>query len=278
MSDDSHDDWLAPDEERRYVKAREWEPLEAAYSGVIYGFFMGETADPPLARELAEYTLARAGKNFLKGKYDSRYSFYTFLRNVSRGVLKGYRIEGIDYLPPHRRTRLQSSFHGRAKGRDPLDELPGRRPSIIGGIDAEELLRVTLLYGGKPHQLIAFGLVKLLDWRPAEIVAELSDELLAELGSRFCVEYYECSLSFLDWSRFHSYCCSGLFEKLELPVKEVYPQIEYSRLSAFFSLLVGAVALRPFCKPGNGLAQSISNWCDKVRKSVRKAYGNTESS
>ena len=53
----------------------------------------------------------------------------------------------------------------------------------------EQLLEVAFAASADLHQLIIFGYVQLLEWRPAEVVADLSSQALEDLGNRFIMEY-----------------------------------------------------------------------------------------
>ena len=63
----------------------------------------------------------------------------------------------------------------------------------VGADVYDELLRLTFATNSPPHQLIAFGLTKAVDWRPRQIAAELSNVPLRTLESRL-------ERSYLEWS------------------------------------------------------------------------------
>ncbi len=53
----------------------------------------------------------------------------------------------------------------------------------------KDLLEVTFAVPSDVHQLIVFAYVQLLEWKPSQVVDELADETLEDLGNRFVVEY-----------------------------------------------------------------------------------------
>ncbi|MCP4657943.1 MAG: sigma-70 family RNA polymerase sigma factor [bacterium] len=53
----------------------------------------------------------------------------------------------------------------------------------------EHLLEVTFTFPGDLHQLVVFGYVELLEWKPGQLVKELTNQTLEDLGNRFVVEY-----------------------------------------------------------------------------------------
>lgn len=69
--------------------------------------------------------------------------------------------------------------------------MPTAEGELIRLEQAEWLLPKTFGGTSPPHQLIAFGFCKLLEWTPADIVKELSDIRLAELAQRLENEYIE---------------------------------------------------------------------------------------
>ena len=52
-----------------------------------------------------------------------------------------------------------------------------------------EFLEVMFVAPSALHQLIVYAYVQLLEWKPKQIVDELSAETLEDLGNRFVVEY-----------------------------------------------------------------------------------------
>lgn len=115
----------------------------------------------------------------------------------------------------------------------------------------DKLLRIIFQCCAKPHQLIAFGFNKLLEWTPQEIVRELSNDLLKELALRLKKDYgfqfYLCGEDVCfyeerdkclyedeeDRCRYKERivpCFSLLLEKIECYVRRIYKEPEYRGL------------------------------------------------
>jgi DNA-directed RNA polymerase specialized sigma24 family protein len=251
-----------------------WDALEAHFFIVIKGFFAGKTGDLWLAEELSEFAMARARRNIQKRKYDpEKGRLYTYLKGVvAAGVWMGYRQEGIEYIRKEKTAAdLRNRYGKEDDDRDPIENVPGESPDLDKIVDGE-LHRLTFQVGGKPHQLIAFGFTKLLLWKPGKFVKEFSYWVLDKLGDKFCCDYYETSYHFLDEGVFRNHYCCGLLEKLFQCVRDIYEESEYKRLESYFTWKVGEVALKPFFDTGRSPSESVSDWCDKVKRRVQKAY------
>ena len=98
--------------------------------------------------------------------------------NASVGVFARYRC--LSAIRDYYRRRPPAS----------MEEPPQLvAPSSRSAGAYDRLLAVTFAAPSELHQLIVFGYVHLLEWKPAEIVAELAEQALEDLGNRFVVEY-----------------------------------------------------------------------------------------
>ena len=121
----------------------------------------------------------------LKGliKFDpAQGSFHGFSMGCGRNVLRRFwhGRPGAFEVPPE-----DEDEDGNACGEPQV-------PPLDGDLFDEFMVKT---FGGAspPHQLIAFGFVKLLEWNPAEVVEELSaiglDKLIARLEEELCEVY-----------------------------------------------------------------------------------------
>jgi len=130
-----------------------------------------------------------------------------------------------------------------------------------------EMFRLVCICCAKPHQIIALGFVKLLEWRPREAVDELSDQKLGILAEKLFDQYVLRFMGVFDRDRLNE-SFSDLFDKMDRPPGACYGEDEYvSKIKGFER--VGEITLRVFY--GANPAQSLSDWCDKVKNRARKA-------
>lgn len=207
-------------------------------------------------------TVARAKKNLLDGKFEPE-----------KGELKNHFINiAKDVLRERSHLHLGVVEAKLGKDENSAMEWPVDPPDIPSGMIAQELLRVTLEFGGKPHAIIAFGFTQLLDVKTEYFVRDYSDDILSELGSIFCEDYYDFWIPYLDFASYHKKCCDKFFHKLEDTIgKEYKPTTRYFKnLIPLSHMKVGAVSMRPFY--GNNPASSVSDWCYKVKTAITDRY------
>lgn len=134
----------------------------------------------------------------------------------------------------------------------------------------EELLCSTFNGPSPPHQLIAFGFVKLLAWTPREVVAKLSDIALRELEERLETDYVNKSQ--LPKDRVEP-CFRQLRENLDRSLRDTVTEKRtldtYPHLHA---RIVGDTTLRDYYtkQAVEGQADNIVKWWDAVTRRVRK--------
>ena len=142
---------------------------------------------------------------------------------------------------------------------------------------------MVLAFGGKPHQIIAFGFTQLLDVDAADFVREHSDRILHRLGADFCHDYYELRLPSLAYIKNRKGPCDHLFDELEKSVDIVYElkgaadkgdgenRRTYPKLRPLADKKVGAVCMSAFY--GRNPRNDVYNWCYDVKASVKERYG-----
>jgi DNA-directed RNA polymerase specialized sigma24 family protein len=145
------------------------------------------------------------------------------------------------------------------------------------------LLRLVFLTESPPHQLLAFLLVKLLEWKPAEVVDEVSDKPLSELAA-----WLERELLTIFGK--HGAVLEECFKHLEpmlQPDRTLSEVLVDPRTRKTYQNLLDRVvcgtALRDYYNPDpseqhstDGCAENVTNWCVSVQRRVFKAKGNDE--
>lgn len=132
-----------------------------------------------------------------------------------------------------------------------------------------ELLRLTFHGSSPPHQLIVFGFI-LLEWKPREVVAELSDSVLRKLEESLETEYVKTSQLPADSIK---HCFAQLRTNMDDEFREVVR--EPRTLETYPGLhdrIVGDTILRDYYTgKKKGQADEISAWCFQVKQRVWKA-------
>jgi hypothetical protein len=162
--------------------------------------------------------------------------------------------------------------------RNEMEEI--EQPHKIDKGVLREALALSIACGAKPHQILAFGYIRLLDYRPRELAGDgrmhlPMDELLPDFLEQFH-EFAEVPFP-MDVFR-QRYCIPLLDRKLKSPLKIVYPEAEYRDLVRIAEAndreITGQNALADFIsgdtkrKPENILV----DWCDKVTRRMREIY------
>ncbi|MBN1423254.1 hypothetical protein JXA88_01745 [Candidatus Fermentibacteria bacterium] len=259
--------FLAESEELALVEAaiagdpEAWGILYNAFLLPVRGFIAGRIGVTEDAEDLAQECFIRARRSLDQGLFDRQYRLYTLLRNVALHVVQDYwrhraRADSRLSEQSHRIRSLAAetrSFH------EPLERL--------------ELLRLVFVCGAKPHQILMFGFVKLLQWRPREIVKERAESSLMSLTDEFLESYYAPLEHYMSQRTFHSTFCAPLLAVMDSPAVEVYGEREYDDRGMSSELAVGSLALKVFF--GGDPAANISDWCDRVRTCTRKLIAAT---
>lgn len=134
----------------------------------------------------------------------------------------------------------------------------------------EELLRLTFNGASPPHQLLAFGFVKLLEWKPRTVVASLSSVMLGELEERLETAY-------LNRTQLKAEVAVACFTQLRGQMQETFGEVvrepitrrTYSHLLA---CVVGTTTLQQYftASEEEGQADNIVKWWAAVRRRVWK--------
>ena len=144
-----------------------------------------------------------------------------------------------------------------------------------------EFLEVAIASGSKPHQIIAFGFIVLLDWRPREMVEEgLTDWPLEGLAAKFLEDFYEyAEVGFSKEDYMRRYCLPLLQKKLTRPLAEEYPEHGYEHLRKRAKMRFQVpravdLTLADFVPPDTAkdLQGNVAGWADKVLVRCREAY------
>jgi len=259
-----------------------WEKLQSAFFPAITGFFMGSIRDSEDAEALANFSMWRAYGLVRKNRYDPKYRFYTFLRMVSRGILSEFR-----KTQSHRQntetfsgivSRIGSRDENKSDGEaldiilDPVLPPPEDRLDVIN-----ELLELVFACCAKPHQIIAFGFVKLLGWTPRDMVNHLIDlKKVGELGDRFCQDYYLEAEVFCTLEEFKQNVFARFYDKIEKLVSQVYKEKAYKKLERYANEIVSTIAYELFFSKQDRSA-AITDWCKKVAKRAQNVAVTGES-
>ncbi len=164
--------------------------LIATHERRLVGWFRSRVVDGDIAEELAQRTwqeVLRHGHTF----DPQRGAFFTFTKVWAEIILKRQRTE----VALRRRREIGLEAEGEEDDAvDPILRTAAQLQSYdVVDLDHERvfmgLLALTLSCRRLPHEILAFGFVKLLDWKPARVVAELSDELLDRMSALMADEY-----------------------------------------------------------------------------------------
>lgn len=213
------------------------------------------------ADDLYTEALLKVNDALQKGSYDPRRGFFKYVCRTVRNVV-------LDYLNKVTREPKLSDEHNDIVDR--IKILESKMPKII---DPEkitqylEMFRLVCECCVKPHQILALCFVKLIKWKPQEIVEELSDEALGVLADRFFGEYLSYFTGYLDEDRLkHAFL--PLFDKLDLSPKDCYPESGYEDKIKGFKR-VGDIILKVFY--GKEPANNLSDWPYKAKDRARNA-------
>jgi DNA-directed RNA polymerase specialized sigma24 family protein len=277
--------YLSPQRQRELVA--DTESGDSNAFGVLYehfrqaltGHVCGRLSGSEDVEDVVGDCFLLALKAVRQGKFDPQYSFYTFLRGIADNEVK--RFLKRTYVPlPRRSAEVGARYvpkvlvipEGSSLSKDAcrrtdhmLASLPPGDPEAV----ASELLRLALSSPAKPHQNLAFCLIRFLEWRPREVVSELGGSAILHIAERV----YESFAALFPGEEFGADSrqrhCAGFWRLLERPVADVYPEPEYERLRAVPSVRAGDLPLEVFFGPSP--TASLSDWCDKARRRARKA-------
>jgi DNA-directed RNA polymerase specialized sigma24 family protein len=132
-------------------------------------------------------------------------------------------------------------------------------------------LRTTFAIGGYPWQLLTFGFVNLLGWKPGRVASELSDSDLNSLEESFETRY--CEKSCLLTAQLRE-CLLALRKTMSMLVIAVLSKTDKAsrqRLERILTRMVGQTLLCDYYVRRERAAAMMSDWIDKVEVRVFKA-------
>jgi hypothetical protein len=138
------------------------------YEKAVFGFIMAHGANRTDAQEIAQETWKKIWQKI--PTYDPCYGTFAAFARYWAGIMRRRCYEGIS-----RRRRLEADLAHTPRTRLSVPD------AMLLPLLYEELLRMTFGSASVPHQLIAFGFCKLLEWRPSDVVSRLSHIPLREL-------------------------------------------------------------------------------------------------
>jgi DNA-directed RNA polymerase specialized sigma24 family protein len=280
--------------------------LYAKYHRALTGYLLGRAA---MAREdaedIAQDIWLRALPDLVRpvseGGYDpERGSFYTFL------VHRYAKFAALQFVEAKRR-RAELSLAGDGEGEDAgiATQLASDDDPELVQILREELeerqaalcqcFRLTFLYGGFPHQVLAFGYSKLIygqttqrdrdvlllekrrrrevEGDPKRLDAEHGSDPLHAVEAKFWDAFKRVSnLDDLTLRKLEA-CLDPMRQRLELTVAEMSQgnKIFLDHHAQLAGQKVGATAVRDYY--GTRGLNAITDWCDKVQNRVRDRLG-----
>ena len=222
-----------------------------------------------------EKALKRAKTNLSNGKFDpEKGTLRTHFFNMAIYALKDAK------FPPEA-AEVDIDEIG---GSQEWGNIPGKRPGEIPReVLWKELLGLVLAFGGKPHQVIAFGFTQLLDVDVGEFVRERSELILNLLGTDFCHDYYILRVPSFASKKARKKPCDYLFDELEKLVKTVYElggetgkregnnRRTYPKLPPFADKKVGAVCMSAFYS--RNPKSNVYDWCYDVKVAIKEKLG-----
>jgi DNA-directed RNA polymerase specialized sigma24 family protein len=275
-----------------------WGRIYDQFFDAITGFINGWIRNEDDAKDIAQDTFIIAEKGIRECKYKPEYRFYTFLRVIAKRVILDHFKE-VGKTVPVDTEEAEKETGERATGRREKGEetVYIRRETLISNlpnlanedeteeftdsklitppkppneIEKLETLHLTLLCCAKPHQVLVFGFIELLKWRPREVEDGLSDWTLGKITEQFFNDYYLYYQVSISRQAFYKYC-SPLFEKLKRPVEKGLPELEYEPIRRTFpGAILEKLRLRTFYgerKP----TLTLADWVYKIRPRVANA-------
>ncbi len=279
-------DYLTPQRQRELVADAHagdntaFGVLYEHFRAAICGHISGRLGNPEDVEDVSGDCFLLALKAVQQGRFDPQYSFYTFLRGIADNEIKRllkrqyvqvprFRNQGTPaYVPKVLAIPEKGSVTGAWRL---VDRMLASMPRHDAQAVASELLRLVLSCTTKPHQNLAFCLIRFLEWRPREVVRDLSRFTLFQIAQRV---YESFAVVFPGWKigqdqdsrRRH---CAEFWNRVEEPTAKVYPEPEYERLRTEYPGNAQDLVLEAFYGPSP--TASLSDWCDKVRRRARKA-------
>jgi RNA polymerase sigma factor (sigma-70 family) len=252
------------------------------HKGRVFGFIKARTRNVDAAEDLLQETAIKVWEHL--PRFDpGRGCFEAFARFWAGIVLMQY------YHKLREWNRLFILFSDLAARFPSLPEEPEAEEVIAGlsrisppdtpeesGIRAEirEWMLGEVFNGDTPpHQVIAWGFVKLLGWEAEQIVGAFSPRLLRDLGWELeedCIQVDQLPAARVR-ACFHKFR-QNLERKLNEVLKEGRTRNTWRHL---LSRIAGETLLREYYTDSDDPAQNIRQWYSSVWRSVVKEYART---
>lgn len=258
-------------EQARQGSAPAFETLFSRYRAAVDAYIGSRVRRREDVEDISQDTWAEVLKKL--SQYDSqRANFVAFVKNHAHWKMVAY------YGELGERSRLEILAQDLLGSKLPFEEESGatdilRRvkdstPSPEEIAERAELfdrfLKVVFSSSIAPHQLISFGFARLLEWRPREIVAELSEQFLRNLEARLEDDYSRILLGQKTYLRER---LSPLREKIDCEVDDVIEdpntRTAYAHL---LNRLVGQTKLSDYYTIHGDPEQNIDEWCWSVKR------------
>lgn len=209
--------------------------------------------------------LVRSGTDSENYAAEAWQKFWAFIRDFDPdkssviGFLRRLVRNAIADRPPAHDDQLDQPDDEDNRGGLGAADIPSTGPSPHRQTQDCELHRRLLLEAFRievpPHQRIVFGLVKLLEWKPSEIVDKLSPEALDALAGKLEADYARIASLRLEMIR-------PLFDALQTALRGPVDWEHFRHPIAGYSLLQEYFTNRDYDKK----KQNISQWADFVKQ------------
>lgn len=248
-----------------------FETLFNKYKDRLYGFIRYKCLNDQDADDIAQNVWIQI---FEKIKtYNIAYSkFYNFLSfRAVYEILKFYKNNYVKLFVLF--SRLMKRFPELEDEKELLDLL-AKSQTIQTSFDHltikadiyEELLTITFRSNSPPHQIIVFGFSKLLEWKPQDIVRELSEEQLKNLAGKLEEDYLLITELASDVVKS---CFQPLHRKMKQKLNEV---LEDSKTAAIYASLldrqIGMTRLAEYYTT-KAPEENISQWWYAVVRRIK---------
>lgn len=266
-------DDMALIEQARQGSAPAFETLFSRYRAEVNAYIRSRSQRREDAEDISQDTWAEVLKKL--AQYDSqRGNFVAFAKNHAHWKMVAYYAELGEWSRvkilaqdlfrnqlPFEEKSDATEFLRRAKDSSPTPEEMSEKAELF-----DRFLRVAFSSSIAPHQLISFGFARLLEWRPREIVAELSEQFLENLEARLEDDYSQVLLGRKTYLRER---LSPLREKMDCKVDDVIEDPNTRAVYAhLLNRLVGQTMLSDYYTIRGNPEQNIDEWCWSVKRRI----------
>lgn len=252
-----------------------FETLFGRYRAAVFGHIVARVRRREDAEDIAQDTWKEVQKKLRQ--YDSnRANFAAFLKNHAHWKMVDYyrrrrdrdqvEILECDLQDPRCEEGPEAtSFMEQAKDLAPSPETLIAQAERFARL-CERLLMVTFSGNSPPHQLIAFGFAKLLEWKPREIVSQLSGRCLRDLEAQLEDKYLQIACGQETVLRM---CFKRLREKMDCSVGEAIEDLNTRKVyTNLLDRITGRTILSDYYTDRDDPEQNIAHWCGSVKRRV----------